>query len=509
METLDPDESATATITGTPEDPVLNLGIPKGESGGGDAGDITFDPEEDYDEDTVGKALKDELNAISQKAPVIINTASGDIATFSDGADGRPIKHLVANIEAVQSGTGDPSPSNIRPITGWTGLTCVRNGINQWDEQWENGYYYKNSSDKIAKGSSQTTIRSKNPIPIKQNTSYSVVGAVYKYFFTDADGNVLVDGSGRNIIAPDGACYLYFYCENVSTYNNNISINYPGTDTDYHSGTDNQTISVSWATKAGTVYDGTVDVVTGELTVTDAMVDLGTMEWTYNSSQDRFIATLLGSIVSINNNTPANIICSQYKTVSTNDNINIDKTCGLSIYNTLGVKDTSYGADATAFTTAMSGVKLVYELATPQTYQLDPVTVSTLLGNNTVYVDCGSVSVDYPADTGIVVAEQSNAISQLEDQVVTDVTVSGTIVTITAEANKRYLCGTVSSIDVTPCVSGAFDLIFTSGSTAAVLTIPNTVKWQDSSFDPTALDTDTIYEISVADGVLGLVASWT
>lgn len=105
--------------------------------------------------------------------------------------------------------------------------------------------------------------------------------------------------------------------------------------------------------------------------------------------------------------------------------------------------------------------------------------------------------------------ELKNAISQLEGQVVTDVTVTGTIVTITAEANKRYLCGTVASIDVTPCVSGAFDLIFTSGSTAAVLTIPNTVKWQDSSFDPTALDTDTIYEISVADGTLGLVASWT
>lgn len=107
------------------------------------------------------------------------------------------------------------------------------------------------------------------------------------------------------------------------------------------------------------------------------------------------------------------------------------------------------------------------------------------------------------------IPELKNAIGQLEDQVVTDVTVTGTIVTITAEANKRYLCGTVASIDVTPCVSGAFDLIFTSGSTAAVLTIPSTVKWQDSSFDPSALDANTIYEISVADGTLGLVASWT
>ena len=131
-----------------------------------------------------------------------------------------------------------------------------------------------------------------------------------------------------------------------------------------------------------------------------------------------------------------------------------------------------------------------------------------------ITLDSGDIEFDdseaYPAGSlGAAVSDAKNAIDQLEDQVVTDVTVTGTIVTITAEANKRYLCGTVASIDVTPCVSGAFDLIFTSGSTAAVLTIPNTVKWQDSSFDPSALDADTTYEISVAEGTLGLVAKWT
>ncbi len=66
VQTLEPEQSATVTITGTPEDPVLNFGIPKGESGGGDAGDIAFDPEEDYDEGTVGAELSSQLNAISQ-----------------------------------------------------------------------------------------------------------------------------------------------------------------------------------------------------------------------------------------------------------------------------------------------------------------------------------------------------------------------------------------------------------------------------------------------------------
>ena len=38
VETLEPGEAAMATITGTPENPLLNLGIPKGETGGGEGG---------------------------------------------------------------------------------------------------------------------------------------------------------------------------------------------------------------------------------------------------------------------------------------------------------------------------------------------------------------------------------------------------------------------------------------------------------------------------------------
>ena len=75
VQTLQPDQPASASITGTPEHPVLNLSIPKGDpgqDGASDAGDVTFDPEEDYDDGTVGKALKDELNAISTLDDAVI-----------------------------------------------------------------------------------------------------------------------------------------------------------------------------------------------------------------------------------------------------------------------------------------------------------------------------------------------------------------------------------------------------------------------------------------------------
>jgi len=86
-------------------------------------------------------------------------------------------------------------------------------------------------------------------------------------------------------------------------------------------------------------------------------------------------------------------------------------------------------------------------------------------------------------------------------------TVTGTAVTITGQPNTRYMCGEVLTIDITPPASGSIDVFFTSGTTAAVLTVPSTVKFP-SWFDATTLDTNTIYEILITDDVYGSVMTW-
>ena len=43
--------------------------------------------------------------------------------------------------------------------------------------------------------------------------------------------------------------------------------------------------------------------------------------------------------------------------------------------------------------------QLIYPLAEPQTYRLDPVNIATLLGLNNIWADCGDTTVDYRADT--------------------------------------------------------------------------------------------------------------
>ena len=87
------------------------------------------------------------------------------------------------------------------------------------------------------------------------------------------------------------------------------------------------------------------------------------------------------------------------------------------------------------------------------------------------------------------------------------VDVTGTTPTITAVENTRYVCGEVTSLSFTPPASGISIVRFTSGSTVTVLTIPSTVKFPEW-FDPTSLETNTIYEICVTDGEFGAVMSW-
>lgn len=85
------------------------------------------------------------------------------------------------------------------------------------------------------------------------------------------------------------------------------------------------------------------------------------------------------------------------------------------------------------------------------------------------------------------------------------VNVSGSNPTITAEYNKRYVCGEVSTLTITPASQGCTDVVFTSGTTPTVLSLPNTVK-MPSWFSVEASKT---YEINILDGVYGAVMAWT
>lgn len=457
--------------------------------------------------DEIEEDIGELSNAISQKAPVIINTASGDIATFADGADGMPIKHLIANIEPVQSGTGDPSPSNVRPITGWTGLSGQACGKNLIDPDEITIYpnnlrCYVNHNILLKGGATYyfgTTIAVKGlyiQTPSGTDLARIYDRQVLTYTPTE-DVYVKLDAYWSSDILPSGGLTKDLVYLSV------------GTNEDY-APYQGQTISVSWQSEAGMVYGGTLDVVTGELTVTRVHINASNLavETAYGNANAvgiRRYQILCTSKTSgnITSNICKSMTASEMSTaVNTNEYvIGVADAGNTRFIVSIPVTSDSV-ADAKDWLVDNAAV-FVVPLATPQTYQLDPITVNTLLGNNTVYVDCGSVTVDYPADTGIVVAEQSNAIEQKQNAT-SYVTLSGTIVTQTGADNTMYLCGELAELTFTAPATGITAIRFTSGTTATVVTL-NGITMPD---DWTGAEASTIYEINVLNGY-GAWQSWT
>ena len=140
----------------------------------------------------------------------------------------------------------------------------------------------------------------------------------------------------------------------------------------------------------GTVYGGEIDWVNGSLKVTHVAVDMGSLTWNYATSYQYFTASI-DEIATSETGETQSIVCEIYKTTATKtttgwssaENCTIGQRGG---YANLVVKDTAY-TDKTVFTTAVTGKKVVYPLATPIEYSLsDLPEIETLKGVNNVWV---------------------------------------------------------------------------------------------------------------------------
>ena len=159
---------------------------------------------------------------------------SGSLVSVNDAAD-LPVVDLAVEIKAIQSGTGDPSPNNVRPILGRSNVNMTRTGANLWDEVAESGNIYTSNGQPVA---DNTKIRSSNFCPIKEGlTLYGVSSGLNQLviYFYASDFSYLgfANATNRTVSVVAGACYFKIVCA-VASYSNDISINYPSTDTAYH-----------------------------------------------------------------------------------------------------------------------------------------------------------------------------------------------------------------------------------------------------------------------------------
>lgn len=334
---------------------------------------------------TISDMVKEEIEAISPEEEL-----SGAMASF-ETHEIAPLVDCKVKIEAIQSGSGTPSPDNVRPITGFTECNVFVSGVNLWDEQWEVGYI------SVADGQnspSQVNIRSKNYIPIKPNISLYLKANINFYcpiIFYDKDKNFLLSIAqtlwNRTITTPENAYYMRFYMHDSygTTYNNDISINYPSSDTQYHSYNGN-TYTVDFGQ---TVYGGSLDVTTGVLTVTYAKLSLEVDNMNNQENYPGWQNCGIGAIVGLGKNQNFTDCM-----LNVGDNFNANTAGGA---DTLFLSIANYGLTQSEWKSTYAGltVDIIARLATPVTYQLTPTEIKTILGVNNIWADTGDIDVVY------------------------------------------------------------------------------------------------------------------
>lgn len=311
-----------------------------------------------------------------------------------------PLRKLLLSFAPKQSGSGDPSPDNIRPISGWDSVSVLRCGKNLFDGEWESGSI--NSSGQPASGGSN--IRPKNKIRVEPSKTYAIShgsGNRNIYWYTyKADGSFsryigLKNTASSTLATNSEEYYLWCYQYNNTTAPTDMQVEVnPKTDYEPYAG---QTYTTSLGQ---TVYGGTLDMVSGVLTVDKAMIDLGTgvNSWTYYSAQSYFYAIPPHRFI---NGQSGDGLCESYAFFGTKSSASASSLPDKSFMFTsnagnryIYVKDTDY-TTAEDFKTAVTGKKLVYTLDEPIVYQLTPQEIKTLIGTNNILTDAEVSEIVY------------------------------------------------------------------------------------------------------------------
>ena len=196
----------------------------------------------------------------------------------------------------------------------------------------------------------------------------------------------------------------YFYCDQADTHNGsergtysveNIQIELGSTATSYEPYT-GETYDITFPTEARTVYGGTLDMLSGVLTVDKGYTNLGSLNYVNDGRDRMFTGDLYGIAVGKPSNEIADIISNVFKAAS-NNHTYIHKSDGIISMGPTGniyIYDSRY-TDPADFKTAISDAQLVYPLANPQTYQLDPHALKAIRGTNNIWSDAGDATVRF------------------------------------------------------------------------------------------------------------------
>ena len=158
------------------------------------------------------EAAEEATSAVADKAPVIINTASGEIANFADGADDMPIKKLVGTIVPVQDLHGYENPWPAGGGKNKAKLTPVKSGGASYKNLSDNSvtvfsdqtaaayrYYLFKLIDSVEALAGQTVSFSAKATQVQGASTPGFICRLYNADGTQAVGNTIFEKTGTNV----------------------------------------------------------------------------------------------------------------------------------------------------------------------------------------------------------------------------------------------------------------------------------------------------------------------
>lgn len=386
VETLEPDQPATASVTGDGPEYQINLGIPRGQTGAqgtpgknGQDGQTptitvgtvtTLDPGQDATAEITGETPNLTLNLGIPEGPPgqdgvqlndsavntteawsskkIVDTLCPPFSVYGNPVICHPVEgyplSAVVSLKPKQAGSGDPSPENVRAISGWDKVTLTRCGKNLFDFSGEiivpqDVYQYICSDEELIDALNR--LPRNTQLIASANWSYISDIPVYKRISLSYDDGTYTNFDDRkpNIIEDKVIEAAWFYTGGNKTQDSivsNIQFELSSTPTPYEPYQPGTTAAL---TLPETIYGGTVDAVTG----------VGSKTWS-------FIASYSGESL------PGEWISDR------------------DVYS--------------AGTTPTTGAQVAYKLATPEPFQATGnQALPAVAGLNTVYTDGDSLDV--------------------------------------------------------------------------------------------------------------------
>lgn len=337
--------------------------------------------------------------------------------------------NVVSRIDAVQEGSGDPSPDNVRPIVGWDSVKVNRCGKNLFNKGDVSFKKYIEISTNYPAG--DYVLSAETEVEAEHNTvqiGYCVDG-LWKYIMKNIDNRW-----NHKINASIGITGFRFYADispanNVNCVYKNIQLELGSTATAYEPYTGDTYI----AALPETVYGGKLDWNTGVLTVTHVKTK-------FNPTMNTNTLASWTNCVSVYNEFKRLMPAGREQRKYMLDKITVidwdsaEKTtptawyANLSYgvifpYKTLGVNSTSTKAEILAAAKAYFdelNATMVYELYTPYTIQLTPQQIAALYGVNTLYTDSGDTSVSGRTDMIWLTQSLIDRIAALETAAVSE-----------------------------------------------------------------------------------------